>query len=92
MLLEPAAGDAEQARASRRLVLVSWTAEWLAHYELWKRTHPWYGDGDGADTEAPTAAPRPLGEAVAGHTKRRRETHPRIAVLTESLAPFLSPP
>jgi len=73
-------------------VLVSWTAEWLAHYELWKRTHQWYGDGDGTDTEAPTAAPWPLGEAAAGHTKQCRETRPRIAALTESLASFLNPP
>jgi len=73
-------------------VLVSWTAEWLAHYELWKRTHQWYGDGDGTDTEAPTAAPWPLGEAVAGHTKQCWETRPRIAALTESLASFLNPP
>ena len=73
-------------------MLVSWTAEWLAHYELWKRTHQWYGDGDGTDTEAPTAAPWPLGEAVAGHTKQCRETRPRIAALTESLASCLNPP
>ena len=25
--------------------IIPWTAEWLAHYELWKRTHEWYGDG-----------------------------------------------
>lgn len=29
--------------------IVPWTAEWLAHYELWKRSGRWYGDGDPAD-------------------------------------------
>ena len=28
--------------------IIPWTSEWLAHYELWKRTHHWYGDGDRA--------------------------------------------
>jgi hypothetical protein len=27
--------------------IIPWTSEWLAHYELWKRTHQWYGDGNG---------------------------------------------
>jgi len=36
--------------------------------------------------------PRPLGEAVADHTKQRRKTRPQIAAFTESLAPFLSAP
>ena len=35
--------------------IVPWTAEWLAHYELWKRSGRWYGDGGPADqTEAIT--------------------------------------
>jgi hypothetical protein len=53
--------------------IVPWTTEWLAHYELWKRTRQWYGDGDGAEGATPTAAPAPLGEALAGRTQRRRE-------------------
>jgi hypothetical protein len=53
--------------------IIPWTTEWLAHYELWKRTHQWYGDGDGMEGEAPTAAPPPLGEALADCTERRRE-------------------
>lgn len=34
--------------------IIPWTAEWLAYYELWKRTHQWYGDGE--DPERATTA------------------------------------
>jgi hypothetical protein len=37
--------------------IVPWTAEWLALYELWKRTHQWYGDGDGPEGGATTVDP-----------------------------------
>jgi hypothetical protein len=40
--------------------IVPWTAEWLAHYELWKRSGRWYGDGDPADETAVTTSPMPL--------------------------------
>lgn len=33
--------------------IVPWTTEWLAHYELWKRTHQWYGDGDDLGDQRP---------------------------------------
>ena len=57
--------------------IIPWTAEWLAHYELWRRTHEWYGDGDGAEGETPTAARPPLGEALADRNERRREARAR---------------
>jgi hypothetical protein len=30
--------------------IIPWTAEWLAHYELWKWSGEWYGDGEGAES------------------------------------------
>ena len=40
--------------------IIPWTTEWLAHYELWKRSGRWYGDGDSADETAVTTSPMPL--------------------------------
>jgi hypothetical protein len=37
--------------------IVPWTTEWLAHYELWKWSGEWYGDGDGAQSVAVSAPP-----------------------------------
>jgi hypothetical protein len=36
--------------------ILPWTAEWLAHYELWRRSGLWYGD-EPAAAEPATAAP-----------------------------------
>jgi hypothetical protein len=46
--------DAGQWSASMLVVdtIISWTAEWLFHYELWLATSEWYGDHD------PSAPPR----------------------------------
>jgi hypothetical protein len=42
--------------------IIPWTSEWLAHYELWKRTHQWYGDGNRTAEAPPKRRP--------AHTKR----------------------
>jgi hypothetical protein len=34
--------------------IVGWAVEWLAHYELWRASGQWHGDGD-----SPLAAPSP---------------------------------
>ena len=53
--------------------IVPWTAEWLAHYELWKRSGRWYGDGDQADEAADTTVPMPLdGNGARNRAARRR--------------------
>src|SRR5262249_3953726 len=39
--------------------IVPWAAEWLAHYELWRRTGRWYGDGDASEVSTATAVPPP---------------------------------
>lgn len=49
--------------------IVPWTTEWLAHYELWKRTGQWYGDAD-LPEGAPTSEVVP---ADAGGTRTRAE-------------------
>jgi hypothetical protein len=55
--------------------IVPWTSEWLAHYELWKRTHQWYGDGDsGRDGEGP---PMPDPEPIADEAGGRPHSHLR---------------
>lgn len=40
-------------RWSRRFIfahtIVPWTSEWLLHYELWKGSGVWYGDGTEAE-------------------------------------------
>jgi hypothetical protein len=46
--------------------IIPWTAEWLAHYELWKPNHRWYGDGDGSEGGVPSSDPPSFGEAPAG--------------------------
>lgn len=51
---------------------VPWTAEWLAHYELWKRTHRWYGDRDIAEGESPIAGPTSLRDPPRNRADRRR--------------------
>jgi hypothetical protein len=53
--------------------IIPWTTEWLAHYELWKRTHQWYGDGDASDAEPPSADPPPIGAPVTSRNERRWE-------------------
>lgn len=40
--------------------IVPWTAEWLAHYEMWKRGGRWYGDGELVDEALVMAIPTPL--------------------------------
>jgi hypothetical protein len=48
--------------------ILPWTAEWLAHYELWKRSGRWHGD-DSVGQQDATAAPR---EAAPGNRAGRR--------------------
>ena len=40
--------------------IIPWTTEWLAHYELWKWSGQWYGDGEPAEAVRATAVPTPL--------------------------------
>ncbi len=35
--------------------IVPWAAEWLAHYELWRRAGRWHGDGDASEAGTGTA-------------------------------------
>jgi hypothetical protein len=57
--------------------IVPWTSEWLAHYELWKRTHQWYGDGedDGVGEGPPMRDREPIADEAVGrpHGQRRSE-------------------
>ena len=32
--------------------IIPWTSEWLAHYELWKASGEWHGDGERAESAA----------------------------------------
>ena len=50
--------------------IVPWTAEWLAHYELWRVRGRWYGD-DQRDRSG-TPAPLPVGN-VHNRADRRRK-------------------
>ncbi len=56
--------EAHEWDASMLIVdtIVPWAAEWLAHYELWKRTGHWYADGDPSGATAATAVPGANGE------------------------------
>lgn len=38
--------------------ILPWTAEWLAHYELWKATDRWHGDGEPRTTDEIALAPQ----------------------------------
>jgi hypothetical protein len=51
--------------------VVPWTAEWLAHYELWRVRGRWYGD----DLPARTAAPVPLPTRDIHNRAGRRREH-----------------
>lgn len=79
--------------------ILPWTSEWLAHYELWKRSGRWYGD-DPADLEAATATPgvdRPRNRAERrrarrDEARRERNTTPqsgRNMAGAEAIAPRL---
>jgi hypothetical protein len=57
--------------------IIPWTCEWLAHYELWRPTHQWYGDGDDPGAKAPAADPPPLATPLTDHSERRREGRAR---------------
>ena len=43
--------------------IVPWTAEWLAHYEIWLMTGEWYGGGDWPPRRAGTTGLPSVGEA-----------------------------
>ena len=38
--------------------ILPWTAEWLAHYELWKATGHWHGDGKPRTTDEIALTPQ----------------------------------
>jgi hypothetical protein len=38
--------------------ILPWTAEWLAHYELWKATGHWHGDGEPQATNEISLVPQ----------------------------------
>lgn len=53
--------------------IVPWAAEWLAHYELWRRTGQWYGDGDATEAITATAVPAPSDDnGPTNRAERRR--------------------
>ncbi len=56
--------------------IAPWAAEWLAHYELWKRTGRWYGDGDPSEATRATAAPGPA-ESNGPRNRAERRRHER---------------
>lgn len=55
--------------------ILPWTAEWLAHYELWRRSGVWYGDEPAADGPA---------TAVPGDGQRRTRAERRRAQRDEA--------
>jgi hypothetical protein len=65
--------------------IIPWTAEWLAHYELWKLNHQWYGDGEEAEGAAPSSNPEPTPgpqdnrprDGGKGERAVQRRRHPR---------------
>jgi hypothetical protein len=62
--------------------VIPWTAEWLAHYELWKLNHQWYGDGDGAEAHPLVSSHKPIANpgAIGGnaHGGSQERTDPRL--------------
>lgn len=57
--------------------IIPWTAEWLAHYELWKRAGHWYGDGplvDPLDLDQ-RGILLPVEEQPRTRRERRRHAH-----------------
>jgi len=57
--------------------ILPWTAEWLAHYELWKATGQWHGDGEPRTTDEIDLAPQV--ELLRNRANRRaaRSDRPR---------------
>jgi len=55
--------------------IIPWTTEWLAHYELWKWSGQWYGDGEPAEASAATTVPTSLesSRATVRHTRRAND-------------------
>jgi hypothetical protein len=47
-----------------------WTAEWLAHYELWKRAGRWFGDESAVSDPAQAS---PTSEPAKNRAQRRRD-------------------
>lgn len=39
--------------------IIPWATEWLAHYELWKWSGQWHGDGEPAEAQRATAVATP---------------------------------
>jgi len=64
-------------------MILPWTAEWLAHYELWKRSGRWHGDGAGG-LQA-TAAPSATGPANRAERRRAASAEARRARREQSL-------
>jgi len=50
--------------------ILPWTAEWLAHYELWKRAGRWHGDEPSASQEARAS---PVPHPAGNRAQRRRD-------------------
>lgn len=75
--------------------IVPWTAEWLAYYELWKRTGRWYGDGDQAEDGVATTVPglsddsgaRNRAQRRRGDQDEARRTHRKCSFLSRNVLP-----
>src|ERR1017187_5583059 len=50
--------------------IIPWAAEWLAHYELWKWSGQWYGDGGPARAETTTVPTPPVDSSAINRTTR----------------------
>jgi hypothetical protein len=53
--------------------IIPWAAEWLAYYELWKRTGQWYGDGNDEGVGSTTTPFPSVGDRPKNRAERRRE-------------------
>ena len=50
--------------------IIPWAAEWLAHYELWKWSGQWYGDGGPARAETATVPTPAVDSSAINRTTR----------------------
>jgi hypothetical protein len=57
--------------------ILPWTVEWLAHYELWKRSGHWYGDGEPRASSKPDQMPEVAPGPPRNRAQRRRDEQAR---------------